>query len=42
MKENIHTKYTPFTHNDIALNEKPPIMKQNLYIFIFHYRQSWV
>ena len=21
-KENLHTKYTPFTYNDIALNEK--------------------
>ena len=35
MKENLHTKYTPFTYNDIDLNKKPPIMKQNLHIFFF-------
>ena len=35
MKENLHTKYFPFTYNDVALNEKPPIMKENLCIFIF-------
>ena len=35
MKENFHTKYTPFTYNDVALNEKLPIMKQNLCIFFF-------
>ena len=22
-KENLHTKYTPFTYNDVALNERP-------------------
>ena len=22
MKENLHTKYTPFIYNDVALNEK--------------------
>ena len=33
MKENLHTKYTPFTYNDIALYEKPPITKQNLHTF---------
>ena len=26
-KENLHTKYTPFTYNDGTLNKKPPIMK---------------
>ena len=35
MKENLHTKYTPFTYNDITLIEKPPITKQNLCIFFF-------
>ena len=35
MKENLHTKYTPFTYNDIALNKKLPIMKENLCIFVF-------
>ena len=34
-KENIHTRYTPFTYKYIALHEKPPIMKQNLCIFFF-------
>ena len=34
-KENLHTKCIPFTYNDIALNEKPPIVKQNLCIFFF-------
>ena len=33
MKENLCTKYTPFTYKYIALNEKPPTMKQNLHIF---------
>ena len=33
MKENLCTKYTPFTYKYITLNEKPPIMKQNLHIF---------
>ena len=33
MEENLHTKYTPFTYNDITLNKKPPITKQNLCIF---------
>ena len=35
MKENLCTKYTPFTYYDITLNEKLPIMKQNLCIFCF-------
>ena len=38
MKENLHTKYTPFTpftYNDVALNEKPLIMKENLSMFFF-------
>ena len=35
MKDNPHTKYFPFTYNDIALNEKQPIMKENLCIFFF-------
>ena len=35
MKENLHTKYTPFTCNDVALNKKLPITKQNLCIFFF-------
>ena len=30
MKENLCTKYS---HNDIALNEKLPITKQNFHIF---------
>ena len=33
MKENLCTKYTPFTYKYIALNEKPSITKQNLCIF---------
>ena len=33
MKENLCTKYFPFTYNDITLNEKPPIMKENFHIF---------
>ena len=33
MKENLCTKYFPFTYNDLVLNEKPPIMKENLRIF---------
>ena len=41
MKENLCTKYFSFTYNDIALNKKPPITKENLHIF-FYYRQSWV
>ena len=41
-KENLSTKYTPFTYKYIALNKKPLIMKQNLCIFFFHYRQSSV
>ena len=32
-KENLCTKYTPFTYNDVAFNEKPPITKQNLRVF---------
>ena len=35
MKENLHTKYSPFTYKYVALNEKPPIMKQNHHIFFF-------
>ena len=35
MKENLHTKYTPFTYKYIVLNEKLPITKQNLHIFFF-------
>ena len=35
MKENLCTKYTPFTYEHIALNEKLPITKQNLHIFFF-------
>ena len=35
MKENLHTKYTPFTYNDVALDEKLPITKLNLHIFFF-------
>ena len=34
-KENLCTKYFPFTYEYIALNEKPPIMKENLHIFFF-------
>ena len=34
-KENLCTKYTPFTYKYIVLNEKLPIMKQNLHIFFF-------
>ena len=34
-KENLCTKYTPFTYKYIALNEKPPITKQSLRIFFF-------
>ena len=34
-KENLSTKYTPFTYKYIALNEELPIMKQNLCIFFF-------
>ena len=34
-KENLCTKYTPFTYEHIALNEKLPITKQNLHIFFF-------
>ena len=41
-KENLCTKYTPFTYKYITPNEKPPIMKQNLHIFFFHYRRSWM
>ena len=37
-KENLCTKYNPFTYKYIALNEKLPITKQNLCIFFFHYR----
>ena len=34
-KENLCTKYTPFTYKYIILNEKLPITKQNLCIFFF-------
>ena len=34
-KENLPTKYTPFTYKDLTLNEKLPITKQNLCIFFF-------
>ena len=34
-KENLCTKYTPFTYKYVILNEKPPITKQNLCIFFF-------
>ena len=34
-KENLCTKYTPFIYKYVVLNEKPPIMKQNLHIFFF-------
>ena len=34
-KENLCTKYMPFTYKYIALNKKLPIMKQNLSIFFF-------
>ena len=33
MKENLCTKYFPFTYNDVTLNEKPAIMKENIHIF---------
>ena len=32
-KENVCTKYTTYTYKYIALNQKLPIMKQNLHIF---------
>ena len=35
MKENLCTKYTPFTYKYIILNKNPPITKQNLRIFFF-------
>ena len=41
MKENLCTKYFPFTYKYVTFNEKPPIMKENLHTF-FHYRQSQV
>ena len=34
-KENLCTKYFPFTYKQVALNEKPPITKENLCIFSF-------
>ena len=34
-KENLCTKYMPFTYKYIVLNENLPIMKQNLCIFFF-------
>ena len=33
MMENVCTKYTTYTYKYIALNQKPPITKQNLHIF---------
>ena len=36
-KENLHTKYTPFTYNDIDLNKKPPVTKQNLHFFCYRW-----
>ena len=33
MKENLCTKYTPFTYKYITLNEKLPLKKQNFHIF---------
>ena len=41
-KENLSTKYTPFTYKYIALNENLPITRRNLCIFFFRYRWSWV
>ena len=49
MKENLSTKYAPFTYKYISLNEKLPITKQNLHIFFFvidgiectHIHHSW-
>ena len=51
-KENLHTKYFPFTYKYITLNKKQPVMKENLCIFFFfskkyaenllHYRQLFV
>ena len=35
MKENLCTKYFPFTYKYFALNKKPPIAKENLHIFFF-------
>ena len=35
VKENLHTKYFPFTYNYISLKEKSPIMKGNLCIYFF-------
>ena len=32
-KENLCTKYFPFTHNDVTHNKKLPIMKENFCIF---------
>ena len=34
-KENLCTKYTPFSYKYVVLNEKPPKTKQNLRIFFF-------
>ena len=34
-KENLRTKYFPFTFNDVALYEKLPITKENIHIFCF-------
>ena len=33
-KENLFTKYFPFTYKYVTFNEKPPIMKRNLCIFL--------
>ena len=34
-KENLCTKYTPFTYKYVTLNEKLPMTKQNLHRFFF-------
>ena len=33
--ENLCIKYLPFTYKYVALNEKPPVTKENLCIFFF-------
>ena len=39
-KENLYTKYFPFTYKYVTLNEKPPINEGKSPHFFFHYRQS--
>ena len=34
-KENLCTKYFPFTYNDVTLKEKLPVMKENFCILFF-------